>query len=395
LSSLTWIPHFSSIINWTLRVGLWLLESVAQQERRWVAIVDTSVSLGFQKILVVLRVPLSVIEVRKGAISLEDCECIACERLQDSTAQNVCLQLGKAFGKAGFPSAIIRDGGTDLKCGIELWKKSSGSYCEVIYDIGHRIACILKAYLEGLRRFQAFKEAVLAAAKRFGASEVAFLKPPTLRQKGRYLSITKFFDWAKNVMPLFAGTSKWRKDPLAKRLVEILPGFGAHRAFLSQLTNTLSTAQDVLQILKTEGLNQSTASKIRSKIEESLSSRNPVGQKILLWLKKHLQAQCRLSMGQTPLPVSSDAIESLFGKLKRISELGGSREFNRMVAIIPCLCGKRTESQISDALNSFSHTKLQTWQTQCVPQTQRQKRRLLFPPKRSSKVPKTAFPSTA
>lgn len=78
-----WIPHFTSIIHWTLRVGLARLQAVERRAERWVALMDCSIDIGVRKALVILRV----------------------------------------FAKSGNPSVILKDQGTDLKRGVQLWRK--------------------------------------------------------------------------------------------------------------------------------------------------------------------------------------------------------------------------------------------------------------------------------
>lgn len=57
----SWIPHFTSVINWTQRVGLALLKQVAPIEKPWLAIVDHSIDIGVKQAFVVLRVPCDVL----------------------------------------------------------------------------------------------------------------------------------------------------------------------------------------------------------------------------------------------------------------------------------------------------------------------------------------------
>ena len=55
-----WIPHFTSVLNWTLRVGLALLNRAGEVAYPWIAIIDYSLAIGRNKVLVVLRVPLTL-----------------------------------------------------------------------------------------------------------------------------------------------------------------------------------------------------------------------------------------------------------------------------------------------------------------------------------------------
>ena len=72
--SLRWVPHFTSVINWTVRFGLARLSQVGQMSQPWLAIIDHSIDIGVKKALVVLRVPIDALVRRESAIQLEDCE---------------------------------------------------------------------------------------------------------------------------------------------------------------------------------------------------------------------------------------------------------------------------------------------------------------------------------
>src|SRR6185369_2910976 len=59
-----WVPHFTSVIHWTLRVGLSLLNQVKSLSSPWRALMGTSINVGTQKALVVLRVSAQVLALR-------------------------------------------------------------------------------------------------------------------------------------------------------------------------------------------------------------------------------------------------------------------------------------------------------------------------------------------
>jgi hypothetical protein len=71
-----WIPHFTSVINWTLQLGLGLLQQVGTIAPPWLAIIDHSIDIGTKKVWVVLRVTIDALSERGAAIQLQDYECI-------------------------------------------------------------------------------------------------------------------------------------------------------------------------------------------------------------------------------------------------------------------------------------------------------------------------------
>jgi hypothetical protein len=104
-----WVPHFTSVINWTLRVGLGLLKQVAPIDAPWVAIIDHSIDIGTKKALVVLRVPLAALSQRGAAIQLGDCECIGLKIAETVNGETVALHLQEIFERSGTPAAITKD----------------------------------------------------------------------------------------------------------------------------------------------------------------------------------------------------------------------------------------------------------------------------------------------
>jgi len=132
-----------------------------------------------------------------------------------------------------------------------------------------------------------------------------------------------------------------------------------------------------MEELKNKGLNQETYQTVKTTLEK-LPKRSALRIELYEWLKKHMFIQCRLKMGQTPLVVSSDCIETLMGSIKNIIERNPLPEFGRMVLATPLLCGKQSEARIEEAINKISHKDLQEWQSQHTNDSLRkQKQKLL------------------
>ena len=95
----------------------------------------------------------------------------------------------------------------------------------------------------------------------------------------------------------------------------LLGGLGKHRLFLHKFVQTCEIVRTILEITKNVGINQNSYAEIKNEILK-LPERSRTRKKLSVWLERHITIQCRLSMGQTPLMVSSDIIESLMGKFK-------------------------------------------------------------------------------
>ena len=107
--SLGWTPHFTSVINWSLRLGLGLLKQVRPTRHSWLAIIDHSIDIGTKKALVVLRVRIDALSQRVAVIQLKDCECIGLKISEKVNGESIALELEDIFALAGRPVAIIKD----------------------------------------------------------------------------------------------------------------------------------------------------------------------------------------------------------------------------------------------------------------------------------------------
>ena len=141
--------------------------------------------------------------------------------------------------------------------------------------------------------------------------------------------------------------------------------------------------------MKTHGLNEATYIEAKD-IVAKLPKRSIVRIRLSAWLEKHIHIHRALAIGQLPLPVSTDAIESLFGKFKTVIQRNPQAELNRLIYVIPLLCGNHSHSDIDLALKNCSHKEMLNQIKQAVPPTLRQQRSEKFK-ERLLPVPKSGM----
>lgn len=255
-----WVPHFTSVINWSLRVGLARLKNIASVSYRWIAIMDHSIDLGLKKVLVVLRVPLDVFQRRKGAVTLADVECVGVEVAEKWNAATVCDALKNCFKKAGTPCAIVKDGGSDLRAGINLLNAAEGyPQIHTIADVGHVCANALESFFSKMRAFTAFMITVKSAGARLRQTELSYLLPPKMSTKGRFQGVTRLARWARIILStLSVPDDQPGGSQLASRLKYLLPSLAPYRGFLEKFISTSEQMEQFLGTLKNKGLNQET-----------------------------------------------------------------------------------------------------------------------------------------
>jgi hypothetical protein len=297
--------------------------------------------------------------------------------------KTVALQLEAIFQRSGTPAAIIEDCDATLQKGARLWMENARVSVPVIADIGHVLAAALKAQFAQTSEYQRFTSLAAKAAKALRQTELAFLIPPKLRNKGRFLSIGKLARWGEKMLGVLAVKGRARKgSPLAK-LRAALPGFLTLRAFVATFAATAVTVSQVMEILKHKGLHRSTYEQC-CQLAEQLPANSIVKHRLRAWLNRHIDIQRQLT--SLPLVVSSDIVESLFGNFKHILERSPQADMNRTALLIPALCGHPDAAILSNALVHARHGDLATWEQEHIPYTMRKKRQAFFADDQSQKA---------
>lgn len=374
-----WIPHFTSVINWTLRIGLGLLNAVAPVVTPWIAMMDMTMNIGKKKALVVLRVHLETLSLKGSAIQLEDCECIGLRILEDTHGEAIAASLTTIFKQSGAPVAILKDQGSDLARGVCLYKDAhqKETTIEVIDDIGHVLANGLKAQFEKTPVFQKFLTLVTQGAHRLRQTQWAHLMPPKIRTKGRFQSIGKLAQWGSQLLDSLNPKSSIEAKLAWEAIRRALPGLSRYRQFIQRFAKTTQITHDILAELKHSGLNQTTYEKCKAQVA-SLSQQPIFKKRLLNWLDRHQRIQAKLT-SQHSLLVSTDILESLFGKFKRIIERSPTADINRMALIIPALCGNRiNERGMKDLFSTTRQQDIDLWEQKHIVYTVRKKRRAFF-----------------
>jgi hypothetical protein len=386
LLSLSWVPDPSSVVNWICRSGLGLLRSVGPVKEPWIAIVDSSIAYGKAKALVVLRVPLSIMQLGR-APTLADVECIALEIRDSWVGENVHKTLSVTFAQSGPPLAILKDGGSDLAKGVSLLRQEMPKI-KVIQDIGHVFANLLKKQYSQKSKFKKLLELVNLSRSRLCLTALSALKPPQIRCKGRFQSIINVLQWAKNMSDLIGGQGQATKGSVKANLREILKGLSAIRGFVDKLNNDCQTLNEIQHVLKNGGLNQSTYQKVLP-LCEKLRQSQAIYQGVKSWLAKHIRSQCQLQIGQTPLLISSDIIECLMGAFKNILERCPNPEFTSLSLAVPLLCGELTQQRIESGLRNCPHKILATWRKDNCHHSQRHRKKKILKELKRNGVPET------
>ena len=371
----SWIPHFSSVINWAQRVGLALLKQVAPIQESWFAILDHSIDIGVKKAFVVLRVRCDVLAKRGSAIRFEDCECIGLRIRESSKGETICEDLKDIFKQSGDPAGFIKDNGAGLSRGIRLWNEDAVKPAEIIDDVGHAMANALKSEFEKTDEFALFRQTIGTGSAKLRQTTLAFLIPPKIRIKGRFQGIGRLAIWAKQLLRVLKEGGDAPQENALEKLHQALPNFLQQQPFIENFAQTVDLIHQFWKSVKSKGLNKQTYEE-GHQLTLALPDNSKVRDKLIQWLDDHWVICQRMQLGKTGMPVSSDIIESLFGKFKYMTERSPSAEMNRLALVIPVFCGiAPTAEELGSHFSTCRQKDLIEWENENISHTLRKRRK--------------------
>src|SRR5215470_526605 len=361
LSLLAWAlgikkaPCPQTIINWVMRLSIVRLEaartlkgvplSQAPFSNGLIWMLDISIGLGTSKILAVLACDAHHHQLTKGALSLERVHCIGVGVAASWSGDTIAELLKRLIAQIGRPAAYLKDGGSELQKAVDLLGEQ-GLSSPCLDDISHAVAGMLKRVYQAHPSFETFLSACGRVSGKLKHTILACLAPPKVRTKARFMNVHRLFTWAARLLKLSPSGSAKSGSTLAK-LRACLDELPTCKALIQRFR---ADAQGLLasqKLLKTQGLSHDTRAQCEPLIDTMPSA--ALRQEFRAYLDCELKTATTLGLDHIGLPISSDAIESLFGVAKQHG-VGETQDAARIALRLPALCGVPTREEAEQVL---------------------------------------------
>src|SRR2546426_3579416 len=343
-------PCPQTLINWVIRLTIVRLD--AARTRRGLPLdqtpctngliwmIDISLGLGSGKILAVVALEAHHHQLVSGAPTLRHVHCIGVAVADAWTGETIAELLKRLIAQMGRPAAYLKDRGSDLhKAAALLEDDGLGSPC--FDDISHAAAGMLKRTYQPHPAFERFVSACGRVSGKLKHTLLACLAPPTVRTKARFMHVHRLFTWADRVRTLSPPGGAKTGSTLAK-LRACLDQLPACTALIQRFRADALGLLACQKILKLKGLSHDSRAQCEPLIESMPSS--ALRQEFRASLDFELETATTLGLAHVGLPISSDAIESLFGVAKRHG-VGETPDAGRMALRLPALCGMPTRHE--------------------------------------------------
>lgn len=363
--------------NWLLRLGLHSLERAKTHADDWVWITDHTIQLGSHKVLLMVGVRLSAWNPHRGPLSHQDLEFILLEPVTRSTGEIVEQQLDRAAEKTGVPRAILSDNGTDLKRGIAAFLRSHPEVAE-LSDIKHQAARVMKRALSSDPRWSGFMRRTNQTKALIRQTDLAHLMPPPPREKARFMNADVFMEWGRKTLRYIDRNQTETKNTGNDRskLHEKLGWLVEFRDDLHRWEAMFGVVRDVLEHVRQDGYHGEAAQQLR-KVLSHVDHRTAAG-RVARELIEIVQQQSQAAKPGEYLPGTSEVLESLIGKGKRLHGQHSKGGFTKMLLAIGASVIRPTAATIREALRTTKTTAIERWTREHLGVSLITKRRLAY-----------------
>lgn len=366
-------PSWQTGRLWLLRLGYYKLTRGKERADDWVWIVDHSVQLGSIKCLVVLGIRLESLSVLGRALRHEDVEPIAIAPMKESKGRTVFRQLEAGSRKTGIPREILEDRGSDLKAGIEQFCRKHPETCS-IYDVKHQAAIVLKHEFVNDVAWQAFVQLASKSKKRVQQTELAHLAPPKQQAKSRYMNIGRLLRWGKRILAFLGRNCEGdAKQVDADRLEATFGWIKMFSPHLREWEEVLQLAEATVRFVREKGFYRQCPRDLKRVLSPLL--RTARGAKVCQQLLAYARAESKKAKPRERLLGSSEVIESVFGRWKRLEGEQAHSGFTGLLLAIGAMVAPTTTDTVQQALETVSTQEVTAWSRQQLGPTVQAKRK--------------------
>lgn len=382
------IPSHDAIEQWTLRLGVASLKDTFKKGQRVLWMVDHSSQIGKERLLLIVGVALDDLPKPGETLTLNKLKVLAVVPGQSWKKEDVEREYVKLAEQIGAPDYLLCDGAVELSEPAKKMEKD-GQKTIVLGDLKHHAANLLEREISRGGRYQSFLTNVGLTRCRVQQTELDQFSPPTLRSKSRFMNLGPLFTWATMVLyHLNTPGSQGREGISDSRMEQKLGWLREYADDLVRWNHCQEVIDRTLGVINLNGLDTNTAEFVK----RTLSDHNPnwknedssatrIGTQLLDWI---VQSQSKLKGGERAW-LSTEIVESLFGKFKQLERQHSKGGFTRVIAAIPTLCMRATGETVRKAFERVNSKASQQWIAASLGKTLTARRNAAYKESRSQK----------
>lgn len=347
---------------WLLRIGLFELQRPKEQADDWVWIIDHTIQLGTVKVLWIVGLRLSQWERQeRGPLDHHDLQVVLMEPTDKSDGDLVQAQLERAAKATGVPREILSDGCRELNKGIRQFREKHPETAG-LQDLKHKLARLLEGELTKDQRWPAFLQTCAQVRKKTQQTEWAFVAPPATKEKARFMNLDELIRWAaKSRCFLDAPQFPPEFKPASDRLEELLGPLRQYDAALPEWHEMIELISQSMDEVRKQGYHSGLKLALQGRLPPA---RTPAATRMVEQILEFAGEQSAQARPGEHLPGTSEAIESLIGKGKRLEGQHSKGGFTRMVLGMAAAVVRPTIDYVQQAFEKVKTKDVLAWARQ-------------------------------
>jgi len=345
---------------WLLRMGLYELIRPKEQAEDWAWIMDHTLQLGTYKCLVIVGVRLSVWRENGRPLKQTDLTLLNLTPMEQATGDRVFDALSQTVAVTGVPRLVLCDGGGELDRGMELLRRDHPQVARV-YDIKHKMALLLKKELEQDARWSDFIQAVTRTRLAITQTSLAFLVPPALKTKARYMNLETLIKWGCGVLGYLKRPRIHPQAPAdCAKLNDKLGWLTCYRRALGEWSELLALAGTTEDYIRRHGYHRQARRRLSARLDRlATSARAKRMCAAILDFVAEQSAAARTSSEH--LLGHSEVLESLIGKYKQLQSTHSKGGMTAMLLSLGSIVSQKTHDVIQAALSAVPSRAVAKW----------------------------------
>lgn len=353
------VPTHTTLLNWIHKLGYYQLTRPKEKSDDWVIILDESIQLGQDKVLVIFGIREKDIDFSRP-LRFQDLSILKEKVRKTWNGELIKYEIDDLRMELGNIKYAVGDYGGDLKKGLKL------TNIPHVHDITHKIALFLEKMFKNNVEYLELTKKMSEMRIKYAQTNAAHIIPPKQRVKSRYQNIKTISNWC--IKTLKAIENGKIKGELYDKVKWILK----YKQFITDLSELNNMICNIEKIFKHNGFSKSTEKECIEKVEEL---KTDIGLDFKERFKEYLVATRKLLPNADKILMTSDIIESAFGKYKNYVSSNPMAGITNLILCIAAFTSSLDESEIKEALETTTINDIKKWTNEFVGKTLYQKRR--------------------
>jgi hypothetical protein len=357
------IPSFAAMRVWACRAGVAQLQLPIEGDD-WIWLVDHSNQIGQEKVLQIIGIRVRDLPPLGETLPLGKMQVLATIPGTSWTRDDVRRQYQQLAERIGPPKDLLTDGAVELRESADVWE-IEGKKPIVLRDMKHFAANVFEQLIGKDERFQEYLSKLGRTRSAVQQTELSHFTPPPQKPKARFMNLGPTLRWGKMVSyHLSHYRSKSRQGITAQRVHDKLGWVRGFRDELAIWNRCEEVMQASLSFINRHGVYRGAAIKLQEELD-GVRAQHPPDCELSATMAAKLIAQVKVSEAQLGEGdrawLSTENLESLFGRYKRLEGQHSKGGFTSLLAALPMLLTHWTPARVRESLTKVSVKEMKHW----------------------------------